>query len=139
MFIRLFTIPKLMGWFNVSNAIFILQLAKLYDRENNNREILLLTVVFSCNTGIHTTTAYSPFHLQFGREPRLPTDEPSTLFTFNKPNDYYKQLKKNLIIIRQQARDNTTHRQQQYKNSYEKQRPDSHYESIGSVLMKIMG
>ena len=113
------------------NAIFIPQLAKLKDRENNNWEEFLLPVVFDCNTGIHKTIAYSPFQLHFGPEPRLPTDEPSTLFTFNKPNDYSEQLKKNLMIIRQQARDNITHQQQQYKKSDDEQRPGPHYEING--------
>ncbi|CAF5077521.1 unnamed protein product, partial [Rotaria socialis] len=79
------------------------------------------------NTGIHATTQYSPYQLQFGREPRLPTDEPSTSFIFNKPNDYYDQLKKSLLIIQRQAHGHIINRQRQYKIHYDKQRPDPHY------------
>ena len=121
------------------NATFVPQLAKLQDRENNNWDEFLLPVVFAYNTGIHATTNYSPFQLQFGREPRLPTDEPATSFIFNKPNDYYEQLKKNLLIIQRHARDNIIRRQQQYKKNYDKQRPNPHYEINDPVLIKIHG
>ncbi|CAF1460827.1 unnamed protein product [Rotaria sordida] len=93
------------------NATFIPQTFKLQDLENNNWNEFLSPVVFVYNIGIHATTNYSPFQLQFDREPHLPTDEPSSSFTFNKPNDYYVQLKKNLLIIQQHARDNIIRRQ----------------------------
>ncbi|CAF3521809.1 unnamed protein product [Rotaria sordida] len=73
------------------------------------------------------------------RRPRLSTDEPSSLFTFNKPNDYYVQLKKNLLIIQQHTRDNIIHQQRQYKINYDKQRPDPYYEINDPVLIKIHG
>ncbi|CAF1249477.1 unnamed protein product [Rotaria sordida] len=91
-------------------AIFVPQIVKLQDLGNNNYDEFLSPVVFVYNIGIHATTKYSPFQLQFGREPRLPTNEPSSSITFNKPNDYYVQLKKNLLIIQQHARDNIIRR-----------------------------
>ncbi|CAF4715103.1 unnamed protein product [Rotaria sp. Silwood2] len=121
------------------NATFVPQLAKLQDRENNNWDEFLSPVVFAYNTGIHATTNYSPFQLQFGCEPRLPVDEPLTSFTFNKPNDYYDQLKKNLFIIRRQAREHIVSRQQQYKTYYDQQRSDPHYALNDLVLIKIHG
>ncbi|CAF3402774.1 unnamed protein product [Rotaria socialis] len=79
------------------NATFVPQLAKLQDREHNNWDEYLLPIVFAYNTEIHATTQYSPYQLQFRREPHLPTDESSTSFIFNKPNDYYDQLKKGML------------------------------------------
>ncbi|CAF1329608.1 unnamed protein product [Rotaria sordida] len=121
------------------NATFVPQIVKLQDLENNNWDEFLSPVVFAYNTSIHATTNYSPFQLQFGRESCLPTDEPSSSFTFNKPNDYYVQLKKNLLIIQQHARDNIIRRQRQYKINYDKQCPDPHYEINGPALIKIHG
>ncbi|CAF3161119.1 unnamed protein product [Rotaria socialis] len=121
------------------NATFVSQLAKLQDREHNNWDEYLLPIIFAYNTEIHTTTQYSTYQLQFGREPRLPTSEPSTSFIFNKPNDYYDQLKKSLLIIQRQAHGHIINRQRQYKIHYDKQRPDSHYKVNDFVLIKIHG
>ncbi|CAF4761881.1 unnamed protein product, partial [Rotaria magnacalcarata] len=80
------------------------QLAKLQDRENNNWDEYLPSIVFAYNTGVHAATQYSPFQLQFGRDPYMPTD--TTLnYVFYKPSDYYNQLKKSLQLIQQHARD----------------------------------
>ncbi|CAF3423980.1 unnamed protein product [Rotaria socialis] len=81
------------------------------DREHNNWDEYLLPIIFAYNTGIHATTQYSPYQLQFGREPRLPTDEPSTSFIFNKPIGYYDQLKKSSLIIQRQAHGHIIYRQ----------------------------
>ncbi|CAF4957616.1 unnamed protein product [Rotaria sp. Silwood1] len=131
--------PQTNGMVERFNATFVPQIAKLQDRENNNWDEFLLPVVFAYNTGIHATTGYSPFQLQYGRDPRLPTDEPSTSFTFNKPQDYYEPLKKNLLILQRQTRDNVNSRQQRYKHRYDKQRADPHYEINDLVLIKIHG
>ncbi|CAF2954203.1 unnamed protein product [Rotaria sp. Silwood2] len=85
------------GMIESFNATFVSQIAKLQDRENNNWDEFLSPVTFAYNTGAHVTTNYLPFQLQFGREPRIPTDEPSSSFIFNKPNDYYV-LAWNIII-----------------------------------------
>ena len=131
--------PQTNGMVERFNATFVPQIAKLQDRENNNWDEFLAPVVFAYNTGVHATTGYSPFQLQFGCDPRLPLNAPSTSFTFNKPQDYYAQLKKSLSIIRSQASDNITKRQRQYKNYYDRQHSDPHYEVNDLVLIKIHG
>ncbi|CAF4156521.1 unnamed protein product, partial [Rotaria sordida] len=92
------SIAKLIGYNHIFSSVYHPQ-----NLENNNWDEFLSPVVFAYNTNIHATTNYSPFQLQFGRESRLPTDEPLSSFTFNKPNDYNVQLKKNLLIIQQHA------------------------------------
>ena len=66
--------PQSNGMVERFNATFVPQVAKLQDRENNNWDEFLSLVAFAYNSGIQATTNYSPFQLQFGREPRLPVD-----------------------------------------------------------------
>ncbi|CAF4856330.1 unnamed protein product [Rotaria socialis] len=107
--------------------------------ENNNWDEYLSPAVFAYNTGIHSTTQYSPFQLQFGREPRLPIDKPSFTYLFHKPNDYYAQLQKSLNIIHKLAHTTSIQQQAQYKQSYDKYRSDPIYDINDQVLTKFHG
>jgi transposase InsO family protein len=131
--------PQSNGMVERFNATFVPQLAKLHDRESNNWDEYLSPVVFAYNTGIHSTTEYSPYQLQFGREPHLPTDKPPSTYIFHRPIDYYNQLKRSVQIIHQSARDYIIRRQSKYKNTYDKNRHDPHYEINDQVLIKIHG
>ncbi|CAF4911784.1 unnamed protein product, partial [Rotaria socialis] len=53
--------PQTNGMVERFNATFIPQLAKLQDRENNNWDEYLQSIVFAYNTGVHAATQYSPF------------------------------------------------------------------------------
>ena len=130
--------PQSNGMVERFNATFVPQLAKLHDRENNNWDEYLQAVVFAYNTGTHATTQYSPYQLQFGREPRLPTDNASH-YVFHKPVDYYNQLQKSLKIIHQHARSISIHHQQKYKKHYDKNRSDPQYQINDQVLIKVQG
>ena len=108
--------PQSNGMIERFNATFIPQIAKLQDRENNNWDDYLSPVVFAYNTGCHSTTQYAPYELLFGREPRFPTDQSRTSFTFQRPNDYYEQLKKSMKIIHSHARENIIRKQRPIQN-----------------------
>ncbi|CAF4299290.1 unnamed protein product, partial [Rotaria magnacalcarata] len=56
--------PQTNGMVERFNATFVPQLAKLQDRENNNWDEYLPSIVFAYNTGVHAATQYSPFQLQ---------------------------------------------------------------------------
>jgi hypothetical protein len=129
--------PQSNGMVERFNATFVPQVAKLQDRENNNWDEFLSPVVFAYNTGTHSTTQYSPFELQFGREPRLPSDRPPTNYVFYKPNDYYGQLQKSLRIIHQYARVTINSKQSAYKHQYDKNRKNPHYQINDYVLIKL--
>jgi hypothetical protein len=130
--------PQSNGMVERFNATFVPQLAKLHNQENNNWDEFLPAVVFAYNTGIHSSTQHSPFQLQFGCEPRLPTDSASH-YVFHKPMDYYQQLKKSLKIIHQQARLRSIHKHQQYKEYYDKNRSDPRYQVNDQVLVRTHG
>ncbi|CAF4518460.1 unnamed protein product [Didymodactylos carnosus] len=121
------------------NATFVPQLAKLQDQESNNWDEFLPAVVFAYNTGQHFTAGYSPFKLQYGQDPKLPPDQPPKMIIFNKPSDYFQQLKKNLKIYHQLASQNMLHQQRLAKNRYDRGRKDPKYKIGQLVLTKIQG
>ncbi|CAF1013801.1 unnamed protein product [Didymodactylos carnosus] len=131
--------PQTNGIVERFNATFVPQLAKLQDQESDNWDEYLPSVVFAYNTGQHFSTGYSPFELQFGQDPKLPPDEPPKMVIFNRPNDYYQQLKKNLAIYHRHARQNMIRQQQLSKQRYDNNRKDPHYEVGQLVLLRMYG
>ncbi|CAF1203337.1 unnamed protein product, partial [Didymodactylos carnosus] len=55
--------PQSNGMIERFNAIFIPQIAKLQDSEYNNWDEFLDPVVFAYNTGVHSSTKFSPYEL----------------------------------------------------------------------------
>ncbi|CAM2727912.1 unnamed protein product [Rotaria socialis] len=130
--------PQTNGMVERFNATFVPQLAKLQDRENNNWDEYLQSIVFAYNTGVHAATQYSPFQLQFGRDPHMPTDTTSN-YVFYRPSDYYNQLKKSLQLIQQYARDQSNYSHKNNKKYYDKNRSNPHYEINEKILIRIHG
>ena len=130
--------PQSNGMVERFNATFVPQLAKLHDRENNNWDEYLQSVVFAYNTGRHAATQYSPFQLQFGRDPRMPTDEASN-YVFHKSPDYYNQLKKSLKIIHQHARNQSIYSHIISKKYYDTNRSNPQYVINDKILIKLYG
>ena len=131
--------PQSNGLVERFNATFVPQLTKLHDRENNNWDEYLSPVVFAYNTGSHATIEYSSFQLQFGREARLPSDQPAVQYVFHRPVDYYSQLQKSLSIIHQHARARIVSSQTRYKQRYDHHRSDPQYEINDQVLTRVHG
>ena len=98
--------PQSNGQTERFNATFVIQLAKLTDRESNNWDQHLQSIVFAYNTGLHSTTNFSPFELLFGRQANLPIDPPPTKFTFSNPEDYFHQLVRSLKHYRDVVKNN---------------------------------
>ncbi|CAF4700272.1 unnamed protein product, partial [Rotaria sp. Silwood2] len=132
------SMAKLIGYTHIFSTIYHPQ-SNGMDPENNNWDENLSPVVFAYNTGVNSTTHYSPFQLQFGREPRLPIDKSSSTYVFHKPNDYYAQLRKSLQIIHNNANINIIQQQSKYKKPYDKHRSDPIYAINDQVLTKIQG
>ncbi|CAF1500829.1 unnamed protein product, partial [Rotaria sordida] len=107
--------PQTNGIVERFNGTFVPQISKLQDTQHNNWDEYLPAVVFAYNTGIHKTTKYSPYELLYGRLPRLPIDPQPTHFTFNRPHNYFEQLKKTLRIYHQSAKHNIVQQQQIHK------------------------
>ena len=128
--------PQSNGQTERFNCTFVVQLAKLTDRESNNWDQYLHSIVFAYNTGVHSTTNFSPFELTYGRQANLPTDQPPTTFTFSQPNDYFRQLVRALSYYQAAAKQNIERQQKQYKARYDNHRQDPHYELGTTVLTR---
>lgn len=126
--------PQSNGIVERFNATFLPQISKLQDGYNNNWDDYLAAVTFGYNTGQHSTTGFSPFHLLFGCEPRLPADPPIENYVFHRPVDYFKQLKTNLTLIRRIARDSTNKKRLVYKKHYDQARRNPKY-SVGTHIL----
>ena len=127
--------PQTNGAIERFNATFERQLAKLTDEYINDWDMHLKSIVFAYNTGQHATTKFSPYQLQFGRNPALPPDKPRTSYEFSKPNDYFHYFKKTLQLYHQHATTNIKKQQQIYKKYFDHNRSNVHY-SIGDQVLK---
>ncbi|CAF1489537.1 unnamed protein product [Adineta steineri] len=131
--------PQTNGIVERFNSTFLPQISKLQDSENNNWDEYLQAVVFAYNSGVHKTTNYSPYELLYGRPPRLPFHTPPTSISFQKPNDYFEQLKKTQKIYHQFSTHNIKQQQTRNKTYYDRNRPDPHYNIGDFVLTRIHG
>ncbi|CAF4742463.1 unnamed protein product, partial [Rotaria sp. Silwood2] len=121
------------------NATFVAQIAKLQNSQSNNWDEFLQAVVFAYNTGVHKTTKFSPYELVYGRPARLPINAQSTQFTFNKPIDYFEQLKKTLRIFHQASKDNILFQQQASQKYYNRHRLNPRLAIGDKVFIRVFG
>ncbi|CAF4027267.1 unnamed protein product [Rotaria sordida] len=129
--------PQTNGAIERFNSTFERQLAKLTDQQINDWDIHLKSITFAYNTGQHATTKFSPYQLQFGRNPTLPPDMPRRSYEFSKPNDYFHHFKQTLKIYHQHATMNIKQQQQIYKKYFDHNRPDIYYSTGDQVLKRI--
>ncbi|CAF1949063.1 unnamed protein product [Rotaria magnacalcarata] len=129
--------PQTNGVIESFNSAFERQIAKLTDQCINDWDIHLKSIVFAYNTGQYATTKFSPYELQFGRKPKLPPEKPPSYYEFSKPNDYFKFLQQTIQRYHNQARNNMTINQSNYKQIYDKNRLDIHYNPGDFVLKRL--
>ncbi|CAF2063099.1 unnamed protein product [Rotaria magnacalcarata] len=129
--------PQSNGQVERLNSTFVTQLAKLTDQEHNNWDEHLYPIVFAYNTGMHSTTNFTPFELTFGRPANLPTDRPPTTFTFSSPHDYLDQLVRNLKYYHTTVRQRIKQQHAQSKIRYDRRRSDPQYDLGTMVLTRI--
>ncbi|CAF3783274.1 unnamed protein product [Rotaria sp. Silwood1] len=131
--------PQSNGVVERFNATFVTQISKLQDTQYNNWDEFLQVVVFAYNTGVHKSTKFSPYELLYGGPARLPFHRQPTQFTFDKPVDYFEQLKKTLRIFHQASKDNILLQQQATNIYYNRHRCNPELKSGDKVLTRVYG
>ena len=131
--------PQGNGLIERFNATFHPQLAKLYNAELNNWDDYLSSVLYAYNTGVQSSTGYSPFQLMFGRHPILPLDHTSTTFRFDKPNDYWRKIMRCMKIYQNTASQQIRLQQQRTKHRFDQHRSNPKYAINDLVFWKIPG
>ncbi|CAF1547161.1 unnamed protein product [Didymodactylos carnosus] len=117
----------------------IRRLAKLHDDNLYNWDEYLPARIFAYNTGLHSTTGYSPFQLMFACEPILPFDLPTSTITLTKPNDCWTQINQLTKTYKKNVKNNIIHQQQLCKQHYDQQRADPTYKPGDLVFIKQLG
>jgi transposase InsO family protein len=131
--------PQSNGLVERMNGTFHAQLSKLHTADLNNWDDYLAPIIYAYNTGVQSSTGYSPFQLMFGRAPVLPLDHTPNTFHFNRPNDYWQKLVKCMHVYRESARQRTRLGQKQTKQRFDKNRKDPEYEVNELVLWRVPG
>ncbi|CAF0843498.1 unnamed protein product [Adineta ricciae] len=131
--------PQTNGAIERFNATFERQLAKVTNTHMNDWDIHLKSIVFAYNTGRHAATEYSPYQLQFGRQPNLPPDPPIAQYEFLKPSDYFQYFRRTLKLYHRHAKDNIVKHQRYYKSKYDTHRLDIHFKVGDRVLKRLSG
>ena len=98
--------PQTNGAIERFNAAVARQLTKVTNVHMNDWGTHLKSIVFAYNTGKHASTEYSPYQLQFGRHPNLPSDSPIAKYEFLKSNDYFQFFRRTLTLYRRHVREN---------------------------------
>ncbi|CAF3360121.1 unnamed protein product [Rotaria sp. Silwood2] len=131
--------PQTNGVVERFNANFAAQISKLQNSQSNNWDEFLQAVIFAYNTGVHKSTKFSPYKFVYGRPARLSIHAQSTQFTFNKPINYFEQLKKTLRIFHQASKDNILLQQQASQTYYNLHRLNPRLAIGDKVLTRIFG
>ncbi|CAF2891386.1 unnamed protein product, partial [Rotaria sp. Silwood2] len=109
--------PQTNGTIERFNLTLERQVAKLTDQCINDWDSHLKSITFAYNTGRHDATQFSPYQLQFGRDPKLLPEQPSTYYEFFKHNDYFKFFTRTLHIYHPQTHRFIKNNQYRYKKN----------------------
>ena len=103
--------------------------------KQSNWDKYLPYVMFAYRSSVHKTTGYTPFHLMFGREVKLPVD-----VMFGRPNvnfshssEYIKELHSVLESSFKLAREVTQRKQERQKDHYDVRSSDGKYK-VGDMV-----
>lgn len=116
------------------NATMRPKLNALHQQNRHDWDHYLPGIVSAYNTGVHSSTGFSPSYLMFGRHVALPFDSARPIVAVSKPSDYLTHLARYRRIVLQQARSTILHHQQLAKQRHDQHRQHLAY-TIGDVVL----
>ena len=124
------------------NRTLISMLGTLEEEKKKNWKQYVAPLVHAYNCIKHESTGYSPYHLLFGREPKLPVD---VAFGLNRGNEndvsyteYITELQTNIQEAFEKVQKNADKARQKQKLTYDIKARAARLEVGGRVLVKIV-
>jgi transposase InsO family protein len=126
--------PQSNGQVERWNATMRPKLNALHQQNIHDWDDYLPGIVSAYNTGIHSSTGFSPSYLMFGRHVALPFDSARPVVAVSRPSDYLTHLARHRRIVLQQARSTIIHHQQLAKQRHDQHRQHLVYQ-VGDVVL----
>ena len=125
------------------NSTLCNMLGTLSEEEKSDWKSYLGCMTHAYNCTKHASTTYSPYHLMFGRHPRLPIDVEFGLPKSNSGDNssksrYIQKLRRRLNYAFQKATKVANQQANKYKSSYDKSIKGPQLQEKDLVLVKIV-
>lgn len=122
--------PQCNGMVERANGSIIRSLKKYAVTDPKNWDLALPLITFSHNIAVNTSSSYSPFEVQTGRQPDV---FPSPAVNETE-SEYVKRLKNRIEVIETQVRSSLEFSQDRQKTSYDHNRKLTKY-AVGSKVL----
>ena len=132
--------PQTDGMVERFNSTLKRLLRKLTQTHNTEWDECLPFVLWAYRGTIHSTTGFSPYHLLFGREMRLPLDELTRYWKGKEETsvvdvvEYVKVLKANIELVQEMAQKNEQ-KQKESSKYYHDQRAVDRVFNVGEFVL----
>ena len=131
--------PQTNGQVERFNATFAAQLAKYCDAEETDWDLYLPSIVYAYNTGVHSTTKFTPYELAFARHPKSPFDSVSSTVDLPPLHLFYPYLQRIRRVLTAKAQENILHQQSHWQRRYNRNRRDISYGIGDLVYVQLKG
>ncbi|CAF1557917.1 unnamed protein product [Didymodactylos carnosus] len=130
--------PQTNGQIERYNSTMDAKIAALSNEQKTDWDDQLPFVTFNYNTALHATTKQIPFEMMYGRSPILPFDHQDPTVSLTQDPEHCNKLNKYLSSLTEQAKQNISKSQQQYKQRYDANRSNPKYNIGDLILVKTL-
>lgn len=131
--------PQANGACERFNSSLCENLASICNSRRTNWDQQLSKTTFAYNTSRHTSTRMTPFHMMFGRHPKLPFDLHRSRTTATECHEYTTQLTEYLRTALESVTSNISRDQMKVKERYDRNRPNEIFDVGDFVYVQVIG